>query len=164
MKGKNNLSKAIAKNVATAGALLAICILSQFLKNISVYITGPIINACLILAVITVGYEWAVILSVITPITAFIITGNPLISAVPIIMPCIMAGNVILVSLVSLFVKKKVTGKRFVYGMATGSILKSVFMGVTISYFLIPMFISEASPLFAKIGVFQFTMSVTRNR
>ena len=33
------------KKITTAAALLAICIVSQFFKNFSVYITGPIIVA-----------------------------------------------------------------------------------------------------------------------
>ena len=32
--------------------MLAICLVSQFFKNLSVYITGPIINAALILTVL----------------------------------------------------------------------------------------------------------------
>ncbi|MFR7962063.1 MAG: hypothetical protein ACLU6P_17555 [Roseburia intestinalis] len=41
--------KITTKQITTTAVLLAICIVSQFFKNTSVYITGPIINACLIM-------------------------------------------------------------------------------------------------------------------
>ena len=43
--------KITTKQITTTAILLARCIASQFLRNVSVYMTGPIINACLILAV-----------------------------------------------------------------------------------------------------------------
>ena len=44
--------KLTTKQITTTAVLLAICIVSQFFKNLSVYLTGPIINAALILTVI----------------------------------------------------------------------------------------------------------------
>lgn len=85
--------KITTKQITTTAVLLAICIVSQFFKNTSVYITGPVINACLILAVLSVGIPCGIILSVITPVTSFFITGSPIIGAIPASMPCIMAGN-----------------------------------------------------------------------
>ena len=46
--------KITTKQITTTAVLLAICIVSQFFKNTSVYITGPIINACLIIAALTI--------------------------------------------------------------------------------------------------------------
>ena len=37
------------RQITVTAILLAICIVSQFFKNLNVYITGPIINAALIL-------------------------------------------------------------------------------------------------------------------
>ena len=90
---KEEAMKITTKQITTTAVLLAICIVSQFFKNTSVYITGPVINACLILAVLSVGIPCGIILSVITPVTSFFITGSPIIGAIPAIMPCIMAGN-----------------------------------------------------------------------
>ena len=36
------------KQITVTAIMLAICIISQFFKNLSVYITGPVINAALI--------------------------------------------------------------------------------------------------------------------
>ena len=98
--------KITAKQITTTAILLAICIVSQFFKNLSVYITGPIINSCLILAVLSVGMVCAIILAVITPVTAFFISGSPIMAAIPAIIPCVMIGNVILVLGVGLIMKK----------------------------------------------------------
>lgn len=89
---KEEAMKITTKQITTTAVLLAICIVSQFFKNTSVYITGPVINACLILAVLSVGIPCGIILSVITPVTSFFITGSPIIGAIPAIMPCIMAA------------------------------------------------------------------------
>ena len=98
--------KITTKQITTTAVLLAICIVSQFFKNTSVYITGPIINACLIIAALGAGMACGIILSVITPVTSFLITGSPIMSAIPAIIPCVMIGNIILVVAVSLIAKK----------------------------------------------------------
>ena len=89
---KEEAMKVTTKQITITAVLLAICIASQFFKNVSVYITGPVINT-LILAVLSVGVGCGLILAVVTPVTAFLIAGSPIMSAIPAIIPCIMAGN-----------------------------------------------------------------------
>lgn len=115
---KEEAMKITTKQITTTAVLLAICIVSQFFKNTSVYITGPVINACLILAVLSVGIPCGIILSVITPVTSFFITGSPIIGAIPAIMPCIMAGNALLVLGVGLVTKKCKGNGGLIAGMA----------------------------------------------
>ena len=86
-----------------AAILLALCIASQFLKDTSVYITGSIINTILIIATLSCGFLGAAAIALITPLTAWLITGSPIMSSYPAIVPCVMLGNVILVSCVWLF-------------------------------------------------------------
>ena len=152
--------KVTTKQITMTAALLAICIVSQFLKNTSVYITGPIINACLILAGMSGGMVSGILLAVITPVTSFFITGSPIVAAIPAIMPCIMAGNAILVIGVCLAVQKKPGQVGLVIGMTAGSLVKAVFMGVVISMMLIPMLLPEKMQ--PKMAVFQTTFSVTQ--
>ena len=152
--------KITAKQITTTAILLAICIVSQFFKNLSVYITGPIINACLILAVLSVGMVCAIILAVITPVTAFFISGSPIMAAIPAIIPCVMIGNVILVLGVGLIMKKVKGNGGLIAGMAAGSVLKALFMSAVISLILIPNLIPEA--MVPKMGVFQMTFSLTQ--
>lgn len=85
--------------------LLALCIASQFLKNTSVYITGSIVNTILILATLSCGFLGGAAISIVTPLTAWWITGSPLISAMPLLLPCIMLGNVLLVGFVWVFAR-----------------------------------------------------------
>ncbi|MGN0143243.1 MAG: ECF transporter S component [Roseburia sp.] len=154
--------KITAKQITTTAVLLAICIVSQFFKNASVYITGPIINACLIIATLSAGWVCGIILSVITPVTAFFIAGSPIMAAIPAIMPCVMVGNALLCIGVALVTKKVKGNGGLVAGMAAGAVLKALFMGIVISLLLIPMLLPEASPLRQKMPVFQTMFSVTQ--
>ena len=154
--------KLTTRQITTTAVLLAICIVSQFFKNLSVYITGPIINCCLILVTLEAGLACGIILSVITPITAFLISGMPIVAAIPQIEPCIILGNIILVFFVYLLSKKKTGNVGIVLGMVIGSILKAAFMGIAISLFLIPSFLPAASPLFQKMHIFQIMFSMAQ--
>ena len=160
-------SKFGAKQIATTAILLAICIVSQFFKNLSVFITGPIINACLVFAVLMVNLPCGIILSIITPITAWLITGNPLMGAVPGIIPLIMAGNAVLVIMVHFWLKDDMIKGRAKGGGVKSyvkafvcSLAKGVFMGLTISLWLLPTFLPQESPLRGKMSVFQTTFSL----
>ena len=126
------------RQITVTAIMLAICIASQFFKNLSVYITGPIINAALILTVLYAGLACGIILSIITPVTAFFITGSPVMAAIPAMFPCIMAGNVILVLCVALFKGKLGSKAGFPVSIVIGSILKGLFMGVVISLIILP--------------------------
>ena len=151
MKIRDDKTKALAY----AAILLAICICSQFFKNMSVYITGPIINACLIIAVLTAGVWYASLLAVITPVTSFIITGSPVIAMVPLIVPFIMAGNEILVVFTHLFKNKSLP-----LGIGLGAAVKGAFMGVSIALIILPAMLPEK--LMGSLAVFQQTFSITQ--
>ena len=125
------------RQITVTAIMLAICIASQFFKNLSVYITGPIINAALILTVLYAGLACGIILSIITPVTAFFITGSPVMAAIPAMFPCIMAGNVILVLCVALLKGKLGSKAGFPVSIAIGSILNGLFMGVVISLIIL---------------------------
>ena len=155
------------KEIATTGILLAICIISQFFKNLNIFITGPIINACIVLAVILANVYCGLILSVLTPITAYIIAASPVMSAVPLLIPFIMLGNCVLALSVHFLMKKDfvkspkgfVCIKSMIFGVIC-SAAKGAFMGLTISLWLLPTFIPVESPLRNKLPVFQTTFSL----
>ena len=65
------------RELVTAAVLLAICLVAQLFKNTSVFITGPVINACLILCILLCGWVPSIILCILTPITSAFITGAP---------------------------------------------------------------------------------------
>ncbi len=132
--------KFTTKQLAQTGLLLALCIASQFFKNLSVYITGPIVNTIIIIAVLSVGLFSGIIISIIAPITAFLITSSPIIAAIPAIMPVIMLGNCILAVFVWLFNSKIHFKLSLPTGMIIGSVIKSIFMAVIIINVLFTMF------------------------
>lgn len=132
--------KSNTKKLAQTALLLAICLLSQYFKNLSVYITGPVINTCLIIAALAVGLPWALLLCVITPITAFFISGSPIMAGIPLMFPAIMAGNAILVLFAYYSEKKLKMPLRLPAGLLGGSICKALFMGLVITGVLLPVF------------------------
>ena len=146
------MKKITTKQITATALLLAICILSQYFKNLSVYITGPIVNAVLIIAALGVGLGSGILISIIAPITAFFFTGSPIMAAIPLMFPTIMLGNIILVvcafyfnkmgrqSAASAIDKKKSSQVYLPAGLVIGSILKSAFMGIVVIYVLFPLF------------------------
>ena len=144
------------KQITVTAIMLAICLVSQFFKNLSVYITGPIINAALILTVLYAGMACGIILSIITPVTSFFITGSPVMAAIPAMFPCIMIGNIILVVCVGLLRKKC----GFPVSIAIGAILKALFMGIAIALIILPAFLP--APMHKMLPVLQLQFSVTQ--
>lgn len=156
------------KKLAVTAILLAICIASQFFKNLSVYITGPIVNLCLILAVMAAGLMWGIILAIITPVTAFIIAASPVMTAVPGIIPLIMIGNAVLVIVVNFLFKPAVNADKGIINFKSvlsallACTAKGCFMGLTIALWLLPTYIPAESPLRNKMGIFQTTFSLVQ--
>lgn len=155
------------KQIAIGGVLLAILIASQFLKNLSVFITGPIVNATLIIATLTLGPAIGIILSVISPITSFIISGgSPILIGIPLIIPAIMLGNCILCVGTWFFYSKFQYKGKLATGLVVGSVFKAAFMGAVIVKCLIPLFSSNikvpAEKLPAVIKTASTTFSITQ--
>ena len=132
--------KITTKQLVQTALLLAICIASQYFKNLSVYITGPIVNLTIILAVLYVGLWSGLLLSIIAPVTAFFFTGSPIMSAIPLMFPAVMAGNAVLAVTVWYFQKKTSFKWRLPAGLIAGSVLKAVFMGIVIVLIILPIF------------------------
>ncbi len=155
------------KQITTTAILLAICIVSQYFKNLSIFITGPVINTCIVMAVLMVNLPCALILCVITPLTAYIIAASPVMMAVPAVIVFIMLGNAVLAVTVFFLLKKDMTkpGRAFINPMNMGkavicALAKGAFMGLTISLWLLPAFIPAESPLRGKMPAFQTSFSL----
>jgi len=149
------------KQIAIGGVLLALMIGSQFFKNLSVYITGPIVNVVLVIVTLTLGLVMGIIFSIIAPITAFLITGSPVVAAAPHLMiPAIALGNIIMCVCVYLFYKHMKNKLGLPIGLVVGSVLKALFMGAVISNFILPKFCTNLPE--KAIAVAQKTFSVTQ--
>jgi len=153
-------NKITTKQIATGGILLALLIVSQLFKNLSVYITGPIVNAILIIATLTLGPVVGIILSIIAPITSFIITASPVMKAVPLIIPAVMVGNSILCICVHLLFKTVKKPFGLPAGLVAGVLCKALFMTVVISNCLL-VYMPGSLPEKA-IGIAKKTFSVTQ--
>ena len=150
----------ITKLVQTA-LLMAVCLVSQLFKNLSVYITGPIINAAIIIAAVVIGLGYCMALCVLTPITAWLITGSPITTAIPTIIVAIMVGNAILGVCAWLFNKKWNNKFAAPAGMVVGTCLKALFMWLSISCFLLPVFASNIAVPAEKLTVLVSTAKIT---
>ena len=165
---KNDKKIVTTKQIAITAILLAICMMSQLLKNFSIYLTGPIVNTCLVLAVFTAGLPAAILLAIITPVTAFLIAASPVMTAVPLVIPLIMGGNAVLVILTQLLLKKEFCEKKMFLSVksvvfaALTAVAKGAFMGLTISLWAIPAFLPAESKLRGKLDTLQFTFSVAQ--
>jgi len=163
----NNQKKFGTREIALTALLLAICIVSQFFKNLSIFITGPIVNTCIFLAVYATNLPCAIVLSIITPITSYFIAASPLMMAIPGIVPLVMLGNIVIAVCSHFLLKKDMIttklGEKIVSKVLKSvacALAKGVVMGLTISLWVIPTFLPEESPLRAKMPVFQMTFSV----
>ena len=136
--------KLSTRQLAQTALLLAICIASQFFKNLSVYITGPVVNTTIIIAVLAVGLWSGLFISVIAPVTAFFISGSPIMAAIPLMFPAVMGGNMILAVCTwyatRYFQKKMKFIGSLTAGLIAGSVLKAAFMGIVIVLILLPAF------------------------
>lgn len=132
--------KVTTKQLVQTALLLAICIASQYFKNLSVYITGPIVNLTILIAVLSVGLWSGILLSIIAPVTAFFFTGSPIMAAIPLMFPAVMAGNAVLAITVWYFQTKLKFKWSLPAGLITGSVLKAAFMGVVIVLIILPIF------------------------
>lgn len=124
--------KITPKQLVTCAALLAICLLSTYLKTLAVYITGPIVNACIILATIFCGLLGGILLSIATPVAAYFIASSPITQAVPLIVPMIMLGNCVLALAVWIFYHKLHFRLHMEAGLIVGSLAKAAFMWLII--------------------------------
>ena len=155
------------KQIAVTGIFLALAICSQFFKNASVFLTGSIINMLLLLTVYYAGLGCSLLLGVITPLTSFLITGSPLIAAVPLILPGIMLGNAVyclgFCFLVRLFHKGTghspilvITVRLLAVGFA--SLVKAGVMALCIVKLLIPMFGTNLPEKLVNVAKVQFSV------
>lgn len=155
--------KLTTKQITFTALMLAICISSQFFKNASVYVTGPIVNSVLILTTLYSGLACGIIISIISPITAFFITGSPVMAAIPVMFPCIMLGNISLVVTIAFITNKIKKAFSLPLAMISGSIIKFAVMGILISLIVLPHMlpIKMSKMLFTLQLQFSITQLVT---
>ena len=140
--------------ITTAAILFALIIVMQLIKNISAFISGPVINAAMVIAITQLGTWWGVGFSIIVPVSALIIS-----PASPIVMlagathyltlPIIIIGNLLLVFAAKLGSKKGIVV--FIISLIIGAVLKWLFMWGCGNYILLPLFSEKLGKLAAVV-------------
>jgi len=99
------------------------------------FVTGSAVNFILVISCILLGLPAAVTVGIVSPALSFMLTGRP---AFPVLIPLIMAGNVVLVVAVHFIFAKYYSGARvFSYTRAcaaviVGSVLKFLVLWIGI--------------------------------
>lgn len=143
------------KQLVLTALLLAVCIVFQSLKGISVYITGSAVNTVLVMATLAVGTSGGVFLAVATPLIAYFLGLTPILQMIPLMIIVIMLGNLALVFPVSFGKKEKLPA-----WLALGAILKAGVLWLLVWYAVLPFF-GGALPE-KMIGVVKATFSITQ--
>lgn len=129
------------KHLTVTAMMLALCIIVQFFKSPSLTLfTGSMVNLAIIINTLYCGLAYGTILAVIAPITAFLITGAPLIAACPLILPCIMIGNEVMVVAAWIARGRKKEDFLLPLSLIVGSFLKAGIMALLILGVVIPVF------------------------
>ncbi|WMI80268.1 ECF transporter S component [Anaerotignum sp. MB30-C6] len=143
------------KQLVLTALLLAMCIIFQSLKGISVYLTGSAVNAMLVMATLAVGTSSGVFIAVITPFIAYLMGQTPIMQMVPLMVIVIMVGNLALVLLASVGRRGKLPA-----WLAAGATLKAVVLWLLVWYAILPFF-GDAVPE-KMVAVIKTTFSITQ--
>lgn len=123
------------KHLTVTALLLALCIVFQSLKGLSVYLTGSAVNCILVIATLYCGLLSGTFIAILTPVVAYFIGATPIMNMIPLMMPVIMIGNELIVLCVGVFRKKKIAA-----GMLLGCVAKALFLWATVWFAILPIF------------------------
>ncbi|HAH75691.1 Protein of unknown function [Kandleria vitulina] len=127
------------KTITLTGVLLAVCIVFQLFKGISPFISGPVVNAVIIIATAAVGLWSGTAIALISPIVAYFLGATPILQVIPLMIPVIMAGNWIMAGATVLY-KKNNEDLRGIATLVVGAVLKAAFLWFMVSFIMLPTF------------------------
>lgn len=143
------------KQLVLTAVLLAMCIVFQSMKGISVYLTGSAVNTILVMATLAVGTSSGILIAVMSPIIAYFMGFTPIMQLVPLMIFVVMIGNLTLVLLAGRGRKEKLPA-----WLALGAILKAAVLWLLVWYAVLPFF-GGAIPE-KMVGVVKTTFSMTQ--
>jgi hypothetical protein len=126
--------------ITRTALLLAVTLLFQYLRAfipgtgtlISTLIIGSLVNLGLQVAAVIVGWRGSVVISVMTPIVAFL-QGH---LALPVLIPFVAAGNIVLVLAFEFMSRRMRRGKASTWlALAAAAGLKALFLWLTVARF-----------------------------
>ena len=143
------MSNIDAKFITRTAMLIALAVIFQFLGRFipaGQFVTGPLINACLIVATGIVGVWSGVTVAILSPVIALATGMNPNILFAPII----ALANIVFVVVFALFIGKDIRTElsaRPALGIIVGSVIKFLVIFVGITKMLPALNIKVAPPL-----------------
>ena len=140
--------------IALAAILLAIVIIFQLIKNVSAFISGPVINTVLVIATLELGTVFGVGFSIIVPIMSIIFSpASPMTMIATqtygISIPIIIIGNILFILCAKYGSNKEI--KLFILFLIIGAVLKWLFMWGAGDFILLGMFEEKLGKLAAVI-------------
>lgn len=123
------------KRIVITALLLALCIIFQSFKGISVYFTGSAVNAILIIATLSVGMGSGIFIAVMTPIIAWLLGQTPIMQMIPLMIPVVMAGNAVLV-----FFANQGSEGSLPKWLILGAVFKALVLWLLVWYAVLPFF------------------------
>lgn len=147
--------KKTTSKLTLGGVLYAIIIIMQLLKNISPFISGPIINTAMVIAILTLGMRWGIGFSVIVPITSLIFAPASAMTMVTtatngVTLPVIIVGNIIFV--LCAYFGRKYGYKSLFLCLILGAVLKWLFMWGCADLIIKPIFAQKLGEMVAVIN------------
>ncbi len=157
--------KSRTRRITITAVMLALSIVViEFVKlplsvaGYGVSISGALINLILIVDTLYCGLLSGMLLSIIIPVFSFILTASPIISAVPVVLPCIMLGNAVYVIFAWFVRGRKYELNLMPLSLVVGSFVKAGVMALLISNWALVYFASGLSE--QTINVAKTTYSV----
>ncbi len=146
------------KQITKTALLLAICIVFQSMKGISVYLTGSAVNCILIIATLYCGIFSGSCIAILTPVVAYFIGATPIMNMIPLMLPIIMIGNALIVICIWMLHKKALE-----LGMLLGCVTKAGFLWLIVWFAILPIFGANLpTPMIAAVKMsFSVTQFVT---
>lgn len=144
----------LVRKITFAGLMLAIVIVMQLLKNISAYISGPVINTVLVLVTLELGIWWGVGFSIIVPLMSLLISpASPMTQIATltygVVTLVIIIGNLLFIG--SARIAKNFKFYWLIVALIIGALLKWGFMWACGSLVIKPLFEDRLGKLVAAI-------------
>lgn len=135
------------RTITVTAIMVALCVVIQLFKNPgTIPVTGGLINMIIMIDTLYCGLTSGIIISIVAPITSFIITQSPMIASVPMILPFIMIGNVVIVLFAWVVRCKKLELNLLPLSLVAGSFAKWGVMTLSIVQWVLPVFGADLSP------------------
>lgn len=149
------MKKTLTQKITLAGVLFAIIFIMQIIKNVSAFISGPIINAAMVIATLQLGLGFGIAFSVIVPITSLLFApASPIVlmagATYGVTVPVIIIGNILLV--LGAYFGKKHGYKGLALGLILGAVCKWLFMWGCADLIIKPLFEVRLGKLLAAVN------------